>query len=124
LLDNTTHQKSSSESNYYSWDARTLTQVAGGITAGLEYHNDAFTSFATIGVQRSSLQRGKTAGYTNNGTAGSYTDTSGAATYRSATVGFNYAADDSMNITGTAVMSRASGGISGSSVSLSANWTF
>ena len=48
----------------------------------------------------------------------------GAATYRSATVGFNYAADDSMNITGTAGMSRASGGISGSSVSLSANWMF
>tara|TARA_B100000795_G_scaffold229992_1_gene187268 strand:+ start:1060 stop:1254 length:195 start_codon:yes stop_codon:yes gene_type:complete len=48
----------------------------------------------------------------------------GAATYRSATVGFNYAADDSMNITGTAGMSRASGGIKGSSLSLSANWTF
>ena len=113
-----------SESKYYSWDARTLTQVAGGVTAGLEYHKDAFTSFATLGLQRSSLQKGKTAGYTNNGTAGSYTDTSGAATYRSATVGFNYAADDSMNITGTAGMSRASGGISGSSVSLSANWSF
>jgi len=113
-----------SESKYYSWDARTLTQVAGGVTAGLEYHKDAFTSFATLGLQRSSLQKGKTAGYTNNGTAGSHTDTSGAATYASATVGFNYAADDSMNITGTAGMSRASGGISGSSVSLSANWTF
>ena len=113
-----------SESKYYSWDARTLTQVAGGVTAGLEYHKDAFTSFATLGLQRSSLQKGKTAGYTNNGTAGSRTDTSGAATYRSATVGFNYAADDSMSITGTAGMSRASGGISSSSVSLSANWTF
>ena len=113
-----------SESKYFAWDARTLTQVAGGVTAGLEYHKDAFTSFVTIGLQRSSRQKGKTAGYTNNGTAGSYTDTSGAATYRSATIGFNYAADDSMSITGTAGMSRASGGISGSSVSLSADWTF
>ena len=113
-----------SESKYYSWDARTLTQVAGGVTAGLEYHKDAFTSFASLGLQRSSLQNGKTAGYTNNGTAGSYTDTSSAATYRTATVGFSYAADDSMNITGTAGMSRASGGIKGSSLSLSANWTF
>ena len=65
LLDNTTRQKSSSEGKYYSWDARTLTQVAGGVIA-----------------------------------------------------------DDNMNITGTAGMSRASGGISGSSVSLSANWEF
>ena len=113
-----------SESKYYSWDARTLTQVAGGVTAGLEYHKDAFTSFASLGLQRSSLQNGKTAGYTNNGTAGSYTDTSSAATYRTATVGFSYAADDSMNITGTAGMSRASGGIKGSSLSLSANWEF
>ena len=48
----------------------------------------------------------------------------GAATYRSATVGFNYVADDSMNIRGTAGMSRVSGGISGSSVSLSVNWSF
>ena len=113
-----------SESKYYSWDARTLTQVAGGVTAGLEYHKDAFTSFASLGLQRSSLQNGKTAGYTNNGTAGSYTDTSGAATYRTATVGFSYAANDSMNITGAAGMSRASGGIKGSSLSLSASWTF
>ena len=113
-----------SESKYYSWDARTLSQVAGGVTAGLEYHKDAFTSFATLGLQRSSLNSGKTAGYINNGTAGSYTDTSGAATYRKATVGFSYAANEGMNITGAAGMSRASGGIKGSSLSLSANWEF
>jgi len=113
-----------SESKYYSWDARTLSQVAGGVTAGLEYHKDAFTSFATLGLQRSSLNSGKTAGYINNGTAGSYTDTSGAATYRKATVGFSYAANEGMNITGAAGMSRASGGIKGSSLSLSANGEF
>ena len=113
-----------SESKYYSWDARTLSQVAIGVTAGLEYHKDAFTSFATLGLQRSSLNSGKTAGYINNGTAGSYTDTSGAATYRKATVGFSYAANEGMNITGAVGMSRASGGIKGSSLSLSANGEF
>lgn len=113
-----------SESKYYSWDARTLSQVAIGVTAGLEYHKDAFTSFATLGLQRSSLNSGKTAGYINNGTAGSYTDTSGAATYRKATVGFSYAANEGMNITGAVGMSRASGGIKGSSLSLSVNWEF
>ena len=113
-----------SESKYYSWDARTLSQVAIGVTAGLEYHKDAFTSFATLGLQRSSLNSGKTAGYINNGTAGSYTDTSGAATYRKATVGFSYAANEGINITGAVGMSRASGGIKGSSLSLSANGEF
>ena len=91
---------------------------------GLEYQKDAFKSFATLGLQRSSLNSGKTAGYINNGTAGSYTDTSGAATYRKATVGFSYAANEGMNITGAAGMSRASDGIKGSSLSLSANWEF
>ena len=113
-----------SESKYYSWDARTLSQVAIGVTAGLEYHKDAFTSFATLGLQRSSLNSGKTAGYINNGTAGSYTDTSGAATYRKATVGFSYAANEGINITGAVGMSRASGVIKGSSLSLSVNGEF
>ena len=91
---------------------------------GLEYQKDAFKSFATLGLQRSSLQKGKTAVYTNSGTAGSYTDTSSAATCRTATVGFSYAAEDSMNITGTAGISSAGGGIKGSSVSLSASLEF
>ena len=80
-----------SESKYFSWDARTMTQATGGITAGLEYHQNAFTSFATLSLQRSSLQQGKTATYTNNGTAGSFTDNSTGDTRRSVTVGFDYA---------------------------------
>jgi hypothetical protein len=120
------HEKigSYSESKYFAWGSRTMTQLTGGVAAGLEYEKDALTGFATLGVQRSHLTHGKSASYTNNGAAGSNTDTSGAATYRTATAGFDYAVDDNMNIIGTAGMSRASDGIKGSSVSLSANWQF
>ena len=120
------HEKigSYSESKYYAWGSRTMTQLTGGVAAGLEYEKDALTGFATLGLQRSHLTHGKSASYTNNGAAGSNTDTSGAATYRTATAGFDYAVDDNMNIIGTAGMSRASDGIKGSSVSLSANWQF
>ena len=120
------HEKigSYSESKYYAWGSRTMTQLTGGIAAGLEYEKDGLTGFATLGLQRSHLTHGKSASYTNNGAAGSNTDTSGAATYGTATAGFDYAVDDNMNIIGTAGMSRASDGIKGSSVSLSANWHF
>jgi outer membrane scaffolding protein for murein synthesis (MipA/OmpV family) len=113
-----------SESDYYAWGSRTMTQLTGGVAAGLEYKKDALTTFVTLGLQRSHLTHGKSASYTNNGAAGSNTDASGSATHRSATVGFNYAADNNMSILGTAGMSRASDGIKGSSVSLSANWQF
>jgi len=106
-----------SESSYYAWDARTLTQVVGGVTAGLEYHKGALTTSATLGLQHSSLSSGKTAGYTNNGTTGSYTDDSGATTHRTATLGLSYAVKENMSVTGTA-------DVKGSSASLSANWAF
>ena len=106
-----------SESKYYAWDARTLTQVVGGVEAGLEYHKGALTTSATLGLQRSSLSSGKTAGYTNNVTAGSYTDDSGATTHRTATLGLSYAVKENMSVTGNA-------DIKGSSASLSANWAF
>lgn len=120
------HEKigSYSESKYYAWGSRTMTQLTGGVAAGLEYEKEALTGFATLGLQRSHLTHGKSASYTNNGAVGSNTDTSGAATYRTATAGFDYAVDDNMNIIGTAGMSRASDGIKGSSVSLSVNWQF
>ena len=113
-----------SESDYYAWGSRTMIQLTGGVAAGLEYKKDALTTFVTLGLQRSHLTHGKSASYTNNGAAGSNTDASGSATHRSATVGFNYAADNNMSILGTAGMSRASDGIKGSSVSLFANWQF
>ena len=112
-----------SESKYYAWDARTLTQAIGGFTAGLEYHTDALKTFASLGAQRSSLQNGKTAGYTNNGTAGSYTEGSGN-TYRTASVGFDYTGEGGMSFSGAIERFSSTGGVSGNSASLSANWSF
>ena len=113
-----------SESKYFSWDARTMTQVTGGITAGLEYHQNAFTSFATLSLQRSSQQQGKTATYTNNGTAGSFTDNSTGDTRRSVTVGFDYAGNEGMTLSGAVEAFSSTGGVSGNSASLTANWKF
>jgi hypothetical protein len=113
-----------SESKYFAWDARTMTQATGGITAGLEYHTDALTTFASLGAQRSSLQNGKAAGYTNNGTAGSYTDSANGDTYRTASIGFDYAVEGGMSITGAMEQLSSSGGVSGNSASLSVNRKF
>jgi hypothetical protein len=113
-----------SESKYFAWDARTMTQATGGITAGLEYHADALTTFASLGAQRSSLQNGKTAGYTNNGTAGSYTDSANGDTYRTASIGFDYAGEGGMSVTGALERLSSSGGVSGNSASLSVKSKF
>ena len=113
-----------SESKYFSWDARTMMQTSGGITAGLEYHTDALTIFANLGLQRSSLQNGKTATYTNNGTAGSFTDSSTGSTRRSVTVRFDYAGSESMTYSGAVEAFSSTGGVSGKSASLSVNWSF
>ncbi len=111
-----------SESKYYAWDARTMIQATGGITAGLEYQKDALTTFASLGLQRSSLQNGKTATYTNNGTAGSFTDNSRGSIYRSVTVGFDYADSESMTFSGAVEAFSSTGCLSGNSASLTANW--
>ena len=113
-----------SESKYYSWDARRMTQASGGITAGLEHSKDALTTFASVGLQGSSLRSGKTATYTNNGTAGSFTDNSRGSIYRSVTVGFDYAGSESMTFSGAVEAFSSTGGVSGNSASLTANWKF
>ena len=113
-----------SESKYFSWDARTMIPASGGITAGLEYQKDALTTFASLGLQRSSLLKGKTATYTNNGTAGSFTDSSTGDTRRSITVGFAYAGNEGMTFSGAVEAFSSTGGVSGSSASLTANWSF
>ena len=112
-----------SESKYFSWDARTMTQATGGFTAGLEYHTDALKTFASLGAQRSSLQNGKTAGYTNNGTAGSYTEGSGN-TYRTASVGFDYTGKGGMSFSGAIERFSSTDGVSGNSASLGVSWKF
>ncbi|MDB2323755.1 autotransporter domain-containing protein [Planktomarina temperata] len=113
-----------SESKYFSWDARTMTQASGGITAGLEHSKDALTTFASVGLQGSSLRSGKTATFTNNGTAGSFTDNSRGSIYRSVTVGFDYAGSESMTLSGALEGFSSTGGVSGNSASLTANWSF
>jgi hypothetical protein len=113
-----------SESKYFSWDARRMTQASGGITAGLEHNKDALTTFASLGLQGSSLRSGKTATYTNNGTAGSFTDNSRGSIYRSVTVGFDYAGNEGMTFSGAVEAFSSTGGVSGNSASLSANWSF
>jgi hypothetical protein len=113
-----------SESKYFAWDARTMTQAIGGITAGLEHRTDALTTFASLDAQRSSLRSGKTAGYTNNGTAGSYTDSANGDTYRTASIGFDYAGAGGISVTGAVERLTSSGGVSGNSTSLSVNRKF
>ena len=113
-----------SESKYFAWDARTMTQATGGITAGLEYQTDALTTFARLGAQRSSLRSGKTAGYTNNGTAGSYTDSANGDTYRTASIGFDYAGEGGVYFTGALERLSSSGGVSGNSTSFSVGKKF
>ena len=113
-----------SEGKYYSWDARTMTQASGGITAGVEHRKGSLRSFASAGLQRSSLEKGKTATYTNNGTAGSFTDSSTGDTRRSVTVGFDYVSTESMTFSGAVEAFTSTGGVSGNSVNLGANWSF
>ena len=113
-----------SESKDFSWDARTMAQASGGITAGLEYHTDALTTFASLGVQGMSQRSGKTATYTNNGTAGSYTNNSRGDIYRTASVGFDYKAENGMSFTGAIERFSSTGGVSGNSASLGVNWKF
>ena len=105
-------------------DARRMTQVSGGFNLGLEHQKNGLTTFANLGAQGSSLSSGKTAGYTNNGTAGSYTDTSGSSHYRTVSVGLDYAGKDGMSFTGTVEAFSSTGGVSGNSASLGLNWNF
>ena len=116
--------KAYSESKYFAWDARTLMQTTGGISAGLEHKSGAMTTFASLGVERNSLQKGKTASYTNNGTAGSYTDPSTGDTYRKVSVGFDYAGSNNMHFTAAVEGFSSTGGISGNSANLGFNWQF
>jgi len=113
-----------SESKYFSWDARTMTQAAGGINLGLEYNKDALTTFASLGLQHSSLQKGKTATYTNNGTAGSFIDNATSDTRRSATVGFSYKATENIAFKGAVKAFTSENGVDGNSANLSVIWKF
>jgi len=96
-----------------------MMQASGGITAGLEHSKDALRTFASLGLQGSSLRRGKTATYTNNGTVGSFTDNSRGSIYRSVSFGFDYAGSGSMTLSDAVEAFSSTGGVSGNSASLS-----
>ena len=113
-----------SESKYYSWDERTMTQASGGINLGLEYNKDALTTFANLGLQLSSLQKGETTTYTNNGTSGSFTDSSTGDTRRSISVGFSYAGSENLSLKGAVEAFTSENGMDGNSANLSAIWEF
>jgi hypothetical protein len=66
----------------------------------------------------------KTATYTNNGTAGAYTENSKGNTSRSVTVGFDYSGNEGMALSGAVEAFSSTGGVSGNSASLTANWKF
>jgi|SaaInlStandDraft_1057018.scaffolds.fasta_scaffold61052_2 hypothetical protein len=75
-----------------------MAQVSGGIKAGPKYQKRALTIFTTFGVLSRSIQKGKTATYTKNGTGCSFTNTSVFVTYCTAIVGFCSPAKDDFNI--------------------------
>jgi len=85
-----------SESKYYSWDKRDLTQTAGGLKVGFNYIKNSFSTFATVGTDFNSLQDGNKATYKNNGTAASYTDTEDGDTFGTASLGVSYIAKNGL----------------------------
>ena len=113
-----------SESKYFTWGSRRTTHAAAGITAGLVYEKDGLTTFARVGTQRSNLMDGKTATYTNNGTAGSYTDSAKSDTYNTLSIGVSYKGSNGMSITGDISNSTSNNKVSGAITRLGFNWKF
>jgi len=111
-----------SESKYFTWGSRRTTHAAAGITAGLVYEKDGLTTFGTVGTQRSNLMSGKTATYTNNGTAGSYTDSAKSDTYNTVSIGVSYKGSNGMSLTGNVSNSRSNNKVSGAITRLGFNW--
>ena len=113
-----------SESKYFTWGSRRTTHAAAGITAGLVYEKDGLTTFGRVGTQRSNLMDGKTATYTNNGTAGSYTDSAKSDTYNTLSIGVSYKGSNGMSITGDISNSTSNNKVSGAITRLGFNWKF
>jgi hypothetical protein len=113
-----------SESKYYSWDKRDLTQTAGGLKVGLNYTKNSFSTFATVGTDFNSLQDGNKATYKNNGTAASYTDTEDGDTFGTASFGISYKAENGPTFTAGIDGFSSSKGLSGNSANVSLDWAF
>jgi len=113
-----------SESKYSTWAARTLSQVATGISAGIAHNSDALTTFVNLGADYSSLLSGKKASFTNNGTATSYTDNNAEDIHSIAAVGFDYVGGNGVLFAGSIKRSSSNKGLSSTTASLSLNSKF
>ena len=114
-----------SESKYSTWNARTVSQAATGISAGLVHKRDFLTTFVTLGADYSSLLRGAKASYTNNGTATSYTDHDASDDmFSTAAVGFKYAGTNGVSFDGSIKGSSSNKGLNSTTANLGLNWAF
>ena len=114
-----------SESKYSTWNARTVSQAASGISAGLTHKRDLLSTFVTLGAEYSSLLSGEKASYTNNGTATSYTDHDASDDMiSSVAVGFKYAGTNGVSFEGAIKGSSSNKGLTSTSANFGLNWAF
>ena len=114
-----------SESKYSTWNARTVSQAATGISAGLTHKRDLLSTFVTLGAEYSSLLSGEKASYTNNGTATSYTDHDASDDMiSSVAVGFKYAGANGVSFEGSIKGSSSNKGLTSTSANFGLNWAF
>ena len=114
-----------SESKYSTWNARTVSQAASGISAGLTHKRDLLSTFVTLGAEYSSLLSGEKASYTNNGTATSYTDHDASDDMiSSVAVGFKYAGANGVSFEGAIKGSSSNKGLTSTSANFGLNWAF
>ncbi|MBT6365394.1 MAG: hypothetical protein HOJ68_04330, partial [Bacteroidetes bacterium] len=114
-----------SESKYSTWNARTVSQAASGISAGLTHKRDLLSTFVTLGAEYSSLLSGEKASYTNNGTATSYTDHDASDDMiSSVAVGFKYAGANGVSFEGSIKGSSSNKGLTSTSANFGLNWAF
>ena len=115
-----------SESKYSTWNARTVSQAASGISAGIIHkRSDLLSTFVTLGAEYSSLLSGEKASYTNNGTATSYTDHDASDDMiSSVAVGFKYAGANGVSFEGSIKGSSSNKGLTSTSANFGLNWAF
>ena len=114
-----------SESKYSTWNARTVSQAASGISVGLTHKRDLLSTFVTLGAEYSSLLSGEKASYTNNGTATSYTDHDASDDMiSSVAVGFKYAGTNGVSFEGSIKGSSSNKGLTSTSANFGLNWAF
>ena len=114
------HEKISSYSTgeYYKWDTRNLTQGSIGVSTGVEHRKGALMAYADIGADYVTLLSGKTADYSFNGQARSFTASDTDDVYGKVNVGFEYNQSENMLFRGDFSGFSSTGGITGYAASL------